>query len=168
MFLSRFCHLLAEINSLAISPDSELLASGSQDKTVKLWRTDDLALISTLSGHRRGIWCTKFFHDSSLQQVLLATASADSNIKLWKKVTANSFMCIHTLEGHLSSVLSLTALPALKGGGTRLATVSSDGLLKLWSSENHWVGDVGSFDAHDDKIWTVACVEQDKILTGKE
>lgn len=76
-------------------------------------------------------------------------------------------MCIHTLEGHLSSVLSLTALPAIKGGGTKLATVSSDGLLKLWSSENHWVGDVGSFDAHDDKIWTVSCVEQDKILTGK-
>jgi len=156
----------SEINSLAVSPDAEILASGSQDKTVKIWRTDDLGLITTLSGHRRGIWCTKFFYDNSVQQVILATASADSNIKLWKKSTANSYMCIHTLEGHLSSVLSVTALPASKGSGTKLATVSSDGLLKLWSSENNWVGDVGSFDAHDDKIWAVTCVEQDKILTG--
>ena len=152
---------------MAVSPDAEILASGSQDKLVKLWRTDDLALISTLSGHRRGIWCTKFFFDSSLQQVILVTASADSNVKLWKRTTANSYICIHTLEGHLSSVLSVTPLPAIKGGGTKLATVSSDGLLKIWSSENNWVGDVGSFDAHDDKIWAVTCVEQDKILTGK-
>ena len=88
-------------------------------------------------------------------------------MKLWKKTITNNFVCLHTLEGHLSSVLSVTHLPpSKKSGETKLATVSSDGLLKIWSSENHWNGDVGSFDAHDDKIWAVACVGEDKILTG--
>ena len=99
---------------------------------------------------------------------MLVTASADSNVKLWNKTTSNSYSCVHTLEGHLSSVLSVTALPTLtkEGGGTKLASVSSDGLLKIWTSENHWNGDVGSFDAHDDKIWAVECVAKDKIITG--
>ena len=98
---------------------------------------------------------------------MLATASADCNVKLWKRTVTNAFICTHTLEGHLSSVLAVTAVPQLSGkGGTNLATVASDGLLKIWSSENHWNGDVGSFDGHDDKIWAVECVGQGKIITG--
>ena len=152
---------------MSTSPDGECVASGSQDKTVKIWRASDLALISTLSGHRRGVWCAKFFRDASSQKIILVTASADCNVKLWNKTLTNSFSCSHTLEGHLSSVLSVTYLPpALREGGVpNLASVSSDGLLKIWSSENQWNGDVGSFDAHEDKIWAVERVE-DKIITG--
>ena len=156
-----------EINTLSCTPDEEHIATGSQDKLVKIWRASDIALITTLSGHRRGIWCTKFFRDASSQQTYLVTASADSNVKLWGKTILGDFNCIHTLEGHLSSVLSVTVLTSIaKGGGTKIASVSSDGLLKVWTSENNWNGDVGSFDAHEDKIWAVECVASEKIITG--
>ena len=49
---------------------------------------------------------------------------------------------------------------------SKIASVSSDGLLKVWTSENNWNGDVGSFDAHEDKIWAVECVASEKIITG--
>ena len=52
-----------EVNSLDASFDGELVVTGSQDKTAKLWRSSDLGLVATLSGHRRGIWATKFFLD---------------------------------------------------------------------------------------------------------
>jgi hypothetical protein len=35
------------VNSVAISPDGSLLASGSMDRTVKLWRVSDGALLKT-------------------------------------------------------------------------------------------------------------------------
>ena len=39
------------VHSVAFSPDGGMLASGSWDNTVKLWRASDGSLIRTLNGH---------------------------------------------------------------------------------------------------------------------
>jgi WD40 repeat protein len=36
------------VNSVAFSPDGQLLASGSDDETVRLWRSEDGKLVRTL------------------------------------------------------------------------------------------------------------------------
>ena len=58
---------------MCVAPDDQLLATGSQDKTAKLWDRRDLSLVATLLGHKRGIWCAQF----SPADRLLATGSAD-------------------------------------------------------------------------------------------
>ena len=66
---------------------------GSQDKTCKLW-DKQLALVATLRGHKRGIWCARFSpHDR-----LLATGSADAVIKLWSLGNGGEFPCVKQLE----------------------------------------------------------------------
>jgi WD40 repeat protein len=43
------------VNSVAFSPDGSMIASGGGDKTIKLWRVSDGALLRTLEGHTD--WC---------------------------------------------------------------------------------------------------------------
>ena len=89
-------------------------------------------------------------------RLLISTASADATVKLWEKNSFGTFACVQTLEGHLASVLRVTSLIPVE---RKLATVSSDGLLKVWNLENSAsaTNDAGSFEAHDDKVRHFSC-----------
>ena len=113
-----------------------------------------MGLVTALSGHRRGIWRVMFSAES------VWTASADCSIKKW---SLNSFQCLSTFEGHLGSVLDFIGIDE-----KRLASVSSDGLLKVWDLKTGT--NVGNFDAHEDKIWSVTYSEATKeiITAGRD
>ncbi|KAM6957199.1 transducin beta-like protein 3 [Aplochiton taeniatus] len=143
-----------DVNSLAVSPNDKLLASGSQDRTAKLWGLGDLALLGVFRGHRRGVWCVAF---SPMDQVL-ATSSADGTAKLW---SLQDFSCLKTFEGHDASVLKLIFVSR----GTQLLTSGSDGLVKLWTIKTNEC--VKTLDAHQDKVWGLhANHKDDKMVTG--
>ncbi|XP_053527666.1 transducin beta-like protein 3 isoform X1 [Artibeus jamaicensis] len=143
-----------DINSVAVAPNDKLLATGSQDRTAKLWALPQCQLLGIFSGHRRGLWCVQF---SPMDQVL-ATASADGTIKLW---ALQDFSCLKTFEGHDASVLKV----AFVSRGTQLLSSGSDGLMKLWTIKNNEC--VRTLDAHQDKIWGLHCSQlDDRALTG--
>ncbi|CAN0551144.1 unnamed protein product, partial [Ectocarpus sp. 8 AP-2014] len=45
-----------DINCVAVSPNDAVVASASQDRTIKLWKAADLELTGVLKGHKRGVW----------------------------------------------------------------------------------------------------------------
>ncbi|XP_050740426.1 transducin beta-like protein 3 [Eriocheir sinensis] len=145
-----------DINSMCVSVNGKLIATGSQDKTAKVWDSSSLALLGVLRGHRRGIWCVQF---SPVDEVL-ATASADATIKIW---TMTDFTNALTLEGHSVSVLRLCWVSE----GQQLLSTASDGLLKLWTIKTRQC--VQTFDEHQDKTWAMAVSEDEKrVVTGGE
>uniref|UniRef100_A0A9L0R2U5 Transducin beta like 3 n=1 Tax=Equus caballus TaxID=9796 RepID=A0A9L0R2U5_HORSE len=147
------CHE-KDINSVAVAPNDKLLATGSQDRTAKLWALPQCQLLGVFLGHRRGLWCVQF---SPMDQVL-ATASADGTVKLW---ALQDFSCLKTFEGHDASVLKV----AFVSRGTQLLSSGSDGLLKLWTIKNNEC--VRTLDAHEDKVWGLHCSRlDDHALTG--
>jgi len=131
-----------DINILSVAPNDSLVASGSQDKTVKLWRTTDLSLKATLKGHRRGVWDCQF---SPIDRVL-ATSSGDKTIKLW---SLSDYSCVRTFQGHLSSVLRVRFLST----GLQLVSSGADGLVKLWTIRTNECET--TLDGHSNKVWAM-------------
>lgn len=143
-----------DISSLAVSPNDSVLASGSQDRTVKLWAADSLQLLATLTGHKRGVWKVLF---SPVDKVL-ASSSGDRTVRLWSAV---DYSCVRTFEGHTGSVLALQFV----NRGMQLLSGSADGLLRLWTLRS---GECqGAFEGHSDRVWAAVAVAAGRLAEGE-
>ena len=67
------------VRSIAFSSDSRLLASGSEDHTIKLWNVASGRKVRTLSGHSDAVNSVAFSPDGRW----LASGGADENVLLW-------------------------------------------------------------------------------------
>src|SRR5262249_53148525 len=65
--------------SVAFSPDAKVLASGSRDKTIKLWDPQTAKLEHTLTEHTADVYSVVF----SPKGNLMASGSADKTVRLW-------------------------------------------------------------------------------------
>lgn len=157
-FLTSKAHQ-KEINCVSIARNDKYFATGSQDKTIKLYKINNLVQrdykeIGTLSGHKRGIWDIDF---SPVDQVLAST-SADQTIKMWSIKDLN---CIKTFEGHTSSVLKVKFITL----GMQLISTGSDSLIKIWNIHNNEC--VHTMDKHTDKIWGLSVFNDGQyVVTG--
>ncbi|UNU24096.1 WD40 domain-containing protein [Microcoleus vaginatus] len=108
------------VTQVSFSPEGKTLASASFDKTVRLWRLDDVPL-KTLDGHQNRVQGVTFSPDGQR----LASASTDTTIKLWSRTG----VLLETLEGHTQRVASVSFSP----DGQLLASGSYDKTVKVWS-----------------------------------
>jgi WD40 repeat protein len=69
-----------EINAVAFSPDGALLASASDDFTIKLWRVADGSLLRTLTGHQQDVQSVAFSPDGTQ----LYSGGKDNTIRVWQ------------------------------------------------------------------------------------
>ncbi|MEO1825387.1 MAG: hypothetical protein ABGZ31_06730, partial [Roseibacillus sp.] len=68
------------IAKVAFSPDGSLLASGSGDQNIKIWRTSDWTEVANLSGHRDEVWSVCFSPNGRT----LVSSGKDQSVKLWQ------------------------------------------------------------------------------------
>ena len=102
-----------------------LLASGSDDRTVRLWDPATGQQTATLEGHDGAVnaLCTITVDGREL----LATGSDDETVRLWDPRARHQTA---TLEGHHGAVNTLCTITV--DGRTLLATGSGDRTVRLW------------------------------------
>lgn len=117
------------INSIAITPNGKIIASGSEDNTIRLWDLNTGECLATLDGHEAGVRTIAISPDGQL----LVSGSADKTIKLWQLPSMkNEPICpdpIYSLTGHSDDVKCL----AISQDGQILVSGSQDKTIKLWN-----------------------------------
>ena len=131
------------VTSVAFSPDGTMIASGSGDRTVKLWDVATQREIATLEAHRNVVYSVVFSPDGTM----IASGSDDNTVRLWDVATQRE---IATLTGHTGGVTSVAFSP----DGTMIASGSGDRTVKLWDVET-W-RNLATFEGHTGEVTSVA------------
>ncbi len=111
-----------EVNSLAFSPQGNTFASGSDDKTIKIWDLNTEKEIRTLYGHKDFVYSVAISPDGHT----LVSGSKDNTIKVWNLSMGKE---IRSLIGHSSYINSVTISP----DGQTLVSGSYDKTIKVWN-----------------------------------
>ncbi|MEM7552576.1 MAG: serine/threonine-protein kinase [Cyanobacteria bacterium P01_A01_bin.84] len=141
------------VASLAYSPDAKSLASGSYDRTVKLWDTEIQQEIRTFKGHSGWIGAVVFGKNGKH----LISGSYDKTIKFWDVTTGKE---IRTFTGHSGSVETLALSPDNK----TLISGSYDTTIKLWDLDTG--EEIRTLESHFGKVAAIAVSTDGKTLVS--
>ena len=111
------------VNTVAFSPNGDILASGSQDYTTRLWEARSGNLLGMLKGHEAQVSSIAFSPDGSK----VVTCSYDSSVRIWAVPTGEPQ---HVLRVDASSE-PFTSV-AFSPDGSMVAAGSWDKCIHIW------------------------------------
>ena len=113
------------VNTLAFKPESSILASGSDDDTIRIWDLTWNAWgsrpVRTLRGHKSDVKAVAWSPDGTM----LASAGENPTVRLWNPDNGNNTA---TLRGHKNDVEAVVWSP----DGTLLASAGEDRTIRIW------------------------------------
>jgi len=142
---------LDSVWSVALSSNGQILVSGSEDKTIKVWDFPNRKLLYTLNRHTDTVRSLAISGDGKT----LASSSGDKTIALWNLQTGK---LIRTLTGHTSTVWSV----AISNDGKTLVSGSQDDTIKVWNLHTGQLRRI--LYGHSGQVFSVALSPDEKTF----
>ncbi len=134
------------VSSVAFSPDGKMVASGSADKTVRLWDTQTGETIGEPWQDHRDVVLSVAFSPDGKQVV---SGSEDNTVRLWDVQTGEAIG--EPWQGHGGNVRSVDFSP----DGKMVASGSDDKTVRLWDAQTgETIGE--PWQGHSDWVNSVA------------
>ena len=111
-------HKLA-VNDVSFSPDGGLIASASDDRTIRLWKPSG-AFVKTLEGHTDTVQSIRFSPDGKT----IVSGSLDKTIRLWNIADGSS----RIIGQHEAGITDLDFIP----NGKTIVSIGLDSTIKMW------------------------------------
>lgn len=141
------------VNSVALSSDETLVASGSDDQTIRIWITDTGQNVSTLKANTQ-IRAVAF---SSKDNNLLVAGGLDGAVQFWDLASGTSVVLPDRHKAFINAI-------AISPDGKTLVTGSSDFTIKVWDVATRQI--IDTLTGHKSYVRAVAFSRDGKTLAS--
>lgn len=143
------------IRSVCFSPDGQYLATGAEDKLIRVWDIKANKIRNTFSGHEQDIYSLDFAADGRT----IASGSGDRTVRLWDIETGNHIMSL-SIEDGVTTV-------AISPDTRHVAAGSLDKSVRVWDiSTGYLVERLEGPDGHKDSVYSVAFAPNGRDLVS--
>lgn len=136
------------IRSVCFSPDGYHLATGAEDKIIRIWEISARAVRHKFSGHEQDIYSLDYSSDGRY----IASGSGDRTVRLWD-IQNTQCMLKLSIEDGVTTV-------AISGDNRFLAAGSLDKSVRVWDIQTgnllERLEDSGGNPGHKDSVYSVA------------
>ncbi|KAL2754670.1 hypothetical protein ACRALDRAFT_2109671 [Sodiomyces alcalophilus JCM 7366] len=143
------------IRSVCFSPDGNYLATGAEDKLIRVWDIKTRTIRNTFAGHEQDIYSLDFARDGRT----IASGSGDRTVRLWD-IEAGSNTLTLTIEDGVTTV-------AISPDTKYVAAGSLDKSVRVWDiHQGYLLERLEGPDGHKDSVYSVAFSPNGKDLVS--
>ncbi|KIL58694.1 hypothetical protein M378DRAFT_63110, partial [Amanita muscaria Koide BX008] len=149
------------IRSVCFSPDGKLLATGAEDKQIRIWDISKKRIVRVFDGHQQEIYSLDF----SLDGRLIVSGSGDKTARIWDMANADAPPKVLTINDpdSLNGDAGVTSV-AISPNGQFVAAGSLDTIVRIWDIATGHL--VERLRGHRDSVYSVAFTPDGKGLVS--
>ncbi|KAI7859057.1 WD40-repeat-containing domain protein [Circinella umbellata] len=146
------------IRSVCFSPDGKYLATGAEDKQIRIWDIERRQIRNVFRGHEQDIYSLDFSRDGRV----IVSGSGDRTVRIWSMTEQKEMHCIpiQDLDQKDPGVTSVAISP-----DSRLVAAGSlDKMVRVWDIQTGQA--LERLEGHKDSVYSVAFMPDGRTLVS--